>query len=96
MRSLIPSRQTFLSSLEERQKDCRLYIDKIGDILLANMENLNVYIVSIGDQLGSAIPVDPACAGVLRQPGHGYQSATVLTPVKPRALSGPSGKFAHR
>ncbi|KAI0628815.1 hypothetical protein C8Q77DRAFT_1281081 [Trametes polyzona] len=34
---------TFLSSLEERQKDCRLYIDKIGDILKTNMANLGVY-----------------------------------------------------
>ena len=37
--------QTFLSSLEERQKECRLYIDKIGDILNTNMANLSVYMV---------------------------------------------------
>ncbi|KAI9069473.1 hypothetical protein FKP32DRAFT_1617176 [Trametes sanguinea] len=34
---------TFLSSLEERQKECRLYIDKIGDILSTNMAHLNIY-----------------------------------------------------
>lgn len=34
---------SFLSFLEERQKDCRLYIDKIGDILSAQMPNMNVY-----------------------------------------------------
>ncbi|KAI0668336.1 hypothetical protein C8Q78DRAFT_1173775 [Trametes maxima] len=34
---------TFLSSLEERQKDCRLYVDRIGDILSTNMANLSVY-----------------------------------------------------
>lgn len=37
--------ETFLSSLEERQKECRLYIDKIGDILQNNMPNLTVYMV---------------------------------------------------
>ncbi|PIL33059.1 transporter [Ganoderma sinense ZZ0214-1] len=34
---------TFLSSLEERQKECRLYVDRIGDILLTNMANISVY-----------------------------------------------------
>ncbi|KAG8749194.1 hypothetical protein FRC11_011540, partial [Ceratobasidium sp. 423] len=34
---------TFLSSLEERQKDCRLYIDQIGDILDAHMNGMAVY-----------------------------------------------------
>ncbi|KAJ1309363.1 hypothetical protein OPQ81_006142 [Rhizoctonia solani] len=34
---------TFLSSLEERQKDCRLYIDHIGDILDAHMGGMAVY-----------------------------------------------------
>jgi hypothetical protein len=36
---------TFLSSLEERQRSCRLYIDAIGDILdkdLVNMINYKV------------------------------------------------------
>ncbi|KAG8679028.1 hypothetical protein FRC08_017280, partial [Ceratobasidium sp. 394] len=34
---------TFLSLLEERQKDCRLYIDQIGDILDAHMSGMTVY-----------------------------------------------------
>ncbi|TFK45949.1 hypothetical protein OE88DRAFT_1639082 [Heliocybe sulcata] len=34
---------TFLSSLEERQKECRLYIDRIGDILESNMSKMAVY-----------------------------------------------------
>lgn len=38
--------QAFLSSLEERQKDCRLYIDRIGDIILEHMPNMGVYLVS--------------------------------------------------
>jgi hypothetical protein len=38
--------QTFLSSLEERQKDCRLYIDQIGDILDAHMSGMAVYMVN--------------------------------------------------
>lgn len=36
----------FVSSLEERQKDCRLYIDKIGDILLKHIPSMSVYLVS--------------------------------------------------
>lgn len=34
---------TFLSVLEERQKDCRLYMDKIGDILVNHIPNMAVY-----------------------------------------------------
>ncbi|KAL5533504.1 hypothetical protein ACEPAF_5280 [Sanghuangporus sanghuang] len=33
----------FLSSLEERQKECRLYIDKIGDLLELHMGSMSVY-----------------------------------------------------
>lgn len=39
--------QAFVSSLEDRQKECRLYIDKIGDILLTHMPNMGVYMVFI-------------------------------------------------
>lgn len=35
--------QTFLSSLEERQKECRLFVDNFGDLLQSNMENMGVY-----------------------------------------------------
>ncbi|KAH7911883.1 hypothetical protein BJ138DRAFT_1062162 [Hygrophoropsis aurantiaca] len=35
---------TFLSSLEERQKDCRLYIDHIGDLLEKHIPNMTVYL----------------------------------------------------
>jgi hypothetical protein len=37
---------TFLSSLEERQRSCRLYIDTIGDILDKDMVNMINYKVS--------------------------------------------------
>ncbi|KAI0373139.1 hypothetical protein BV20DRAFT_1042030 [Pilatotrama ljubarskyi] len=47
---------TFLSSLEERQKECRLYIDKIGDILKTSMAHLSVYMDYCVNQ-GSAIKV---------------------------------------
>lgn len=33
----------FYSALEERQKECRLYIDRIGDILKDHCQNLDVY-----------------------------------------------------
>lgn len=35
--------QTFLSDLESRQKECRLYIDRIGDILNVHSSGLDVY-----------------------------------------------------
>jgi actin cytoskeleton-regulatory complex protein PAN1 len=37
--------ETFLSSLEERQRDSRLYIDTIGDILQAHAPNFYIYSV---------------------------------------------------
>ncbi|PFH53549.1 hypothetical protein AMATHDRAFT_73354 [Amanita thiersii Skay4041] len=33
----------FLSSLEDRQKECRLYIDKIGDTLKTHLPNMGMY-----------------------------------------------------
>jgi len=36
----------FVSSLEERQKDCRLYVDRVGDILLKHIPSMGVYLVS--------------------------------------------------
>ncbi|KIK78082.1 hypothetical protein PAXRUDRAFT_17082 [Paxillus rubicundulus Ve08.2h10] len=34
----------FLSTLEERQRDCRLYVDHIGDLLERHMPNMKVYL----------------------------------------------------
>ncbi|KDQ59802.1 hypothetical protein JAAARDRAFT_56764 [Jaapia argillacea MUCL 33604] len=47
---------TFLSSLEERQRECRLYVDKIGDLLEKNMSNMQVYMDYCVNQ-GAAIQV---------------------------------------
>jgi hypothetical protein len=47
------AKQTFLSLLEERQKECRLYIDRIGDILQNHMGNMHIYLVSRLDGLHS-------------------------------------------
>ncbi|KAJ7221504.1 hypothetical protein GGX14DRAFT_492415 [Mycena pura] len=33
----------FMSSLEERQKECRLYVDRIGDVLRDHLSNMAVY-----------------------------------------------------
>lgn len=44
---------TFLSSLEERQRSCRLYIDTIGDILDKDMINMMNYKVRLS--------FDPLC-----------------------------------
>jgi hypothetical protein len=38
---------TFLSSLEERQRSCRLYIDTIGDILSKDLVNMINYKVRL-------------------------------------------------
>ena len=37
--------QAFLSALEERQKECRLYMDTVGDILRHHIPNMGVYLV---------------------------------------------------
>jgi hypothetical protein len=37
-----------VSSLEERQRDCRLYIDKIGDLLEYHISQMGVYMVCSG------------------------------------------------
>ncbi|KAJ7621612.1 hypothetical protein DFH06DRAFT_1233083 [Mycena polygramma] len=47
---------TFMSSLEERQKECRLYVDRIGDILQNHMSNMAVYMEYCVNQ-GTAIKV---------------------------------------
>ena len=37
---------TFMSSLEERQRSCRLYIENIGDILDKHLTNMTCYRVT--------------------------------------------------
>jgi hypothetical protein len=49
---------TFLSSLEERQRSCRLYIDTIGDILDKDMVNMINYKVRLS--------LNPLCISQLR------------------------------
>ena len=39
------SLQAFLSALEERQKECRLYVDTVGDILRQHIPNMGMYLV---------------------------------------------------
>ncbi|KAF8216277.1 hypothetical protein K438DRAFT_1953239 [Mycena galopus ATCC 62051] len=64
---------TFMSSLEERQKECRLYVDRIGDILQNHMSNMAVYMEYCVNQ-GTAIKVlkslrdsNPELAGHLQR-----------------------------
>ena len=47
------SLQAFLSALEERQKQCRLYMDTVGDILRQHISNMGMYLVTI--------PILPRC-----------------------------------
>ena len=37
--------QAFLSALEDRQKECRLYMDTVGDILRQHIPNMGMYLV---------------------------------------------------
>ena len=46
--------QGFVSSLEERQKDCRLYVDRIGDILFNHLPNMGVYMVRSFESFGQS------------------------------------------
>lgn len=36
----------FLSDLEERQRETRLYVDRVGDVVREHMGNMDVYTVS--------------------------------------------------
>ena len=36
----------FLSDLEERQRETRLYVDRVGDVVRGHMGNMGVYTVS--------------------------------------------------
>jgi RhoGEF domain len=54
---------TFLSSLEERQRSCRLYIDTIGDILDKDMVNMTNY--------KARLSFYPLCVSQLRWSGLG-------------------------
>lgn len=36
----------FLSDLEERQRETRLYVDRVGDVVRAHMADMGVYTVS--------------------------------------------------
>lgn len=38
----------FLSDLEERQRETRLYVDRVGDVVRSHMGDMGVYTVSVG------------------------------------------------
>ncbi|KAG6334877.1 hypothetical protein ID866_4218 [Astraeus odoratus] len=64
---------TFLSALEERQRDSRLYIDSIGDLLEAHMPNMRVYLdycanqATAGKVLQSRRNSNPDLAAILQR-----------------------------
>ena len=78
--------ETFLSVLEERQKECRLYMDQIGDILLDHIPNMAVYMVISSSDI-SCFCSDRFSAGVLRQSIHSNQSAKIVERCESRARS---------
>jgi hypothetical protein len=69
--------QGFVSSLEERQKDCRLYVDRIGDILFNHLPNMGVYMVRGFESFGSPISTRGNNVGILCQSGHCHQGSSV-------------------
>lgn len=72
--------KAFLSSLEERQKECRLYIDRIGDILKVHMSSMGVYMVCTSTE--RRISVNSSSTGVLRQSSNRDQSFAVTETVQ--------------
>ena len=43
---------SFLSDLEGRQRESRLWVDRVGDVVSAHMVNLDVYMVSLSLKCG--------------------------------------------
>jgi hypothetical protein len=69
---------TFLSSLEERQRSCRLYIDNIGDILNKHLTNMTSYKVRLYSRTHLCHLTHPHL-GVLRQPRERDPDAAIAT-----------------
>ena len=44
----------FLSDLEERQRETRLYVDRVGDVVRGHMGNMGVYTVSTNFPSGTS------------------------------------------
>lgn len=71
---------TLLSDLEARQKDQRLYIDSIGDILMSHLPEMYIYRTycanqkSAGRTLDEMRAADPQVADILRVRFLLYQS----------------------
>ena len=73
----------FLSSLEERQRSCRLYIDTIGDILDRDMINIIAYKVRLS--LFLYISSSRLCdLGLLRQSSGRDQDVAIFEGQKHR------------
>jgi hypothetical protein len=68
----------FLSSLEERQRSCRLYIDTIGDILDRDMINMVAYKVRPPLCLLHTSRLPWSGLGLLRQPSGRDQGVTIV------------------
>lgn len=75
---------TFLSSLEERQRSCRLYIDAIGDILDRDLVNMICYKVRVLPSLCQPIAMVSGL-GLLRQSSKWDQSVAITKGEKRRA-----------
>jgi hypothetical protein len=68
---------TFLSSLEERQRSCRLYIDTIGDILDKHMTNMTTYKARLRPCIKCQLIAKPDLA-LLYQPSICDQSVAII------------------
>lgn len=68
----------FLSSLEERQRSCRLYIDTIGDILDRDMINMIAYKVRLSLRLLCISRLRLSGLGLLRQSSGRDQGVAIV------------------
>jgi hypothetical protein len=69
--------QTFLSSLEERQKECRLYVDQIGDILEKHMARMGVYMVG-SPLFVRRVNIDTNILAILCEHWSSHQNSSII------------------
>jgi hypothetical protein len=74
--------QSLLSSLEDRQKACRLYIDRISDILSAQLPNVFIYKAS--STLAVFISANPCIKEYCMQQGQAISRLQTLRDQDPK------------
>lgn len=75
--------QALLSALEERQRECRLYMDTVGDILRQHLPNMGIYLVPF--PFFRTVPIFIQWSGILCQRRNRYQAPADFADAEPRA-----------